>query len=338
MSLGVLERQNSTLVKQGATIEHLTVEVAAFKERERGQQLECYATTPQLLELLTVDFSTAAKDLQYALGQGQVAKTIPQINFLFQTPRFQYWLQGRMSNFVFVDGNIETYALDKVSPFTVLCAMLSLNVHTMPEAMSIHFYCGLHTGSHDSVSGPRGLLRSLIAQLLLAYEDFDLRFIHSPQYYSELAQHDIGRLCDTFRHLIRQLPADKVVFCLIDGVAFFDSWKLQEELSFVIHKLGALANHTFPDQPIFKLLMISARCTRRLRDLVPPHAYVELGENVHFGENIMTEREVGAHILRPKPSTGAISNRSINVDDDDSMPEEDQDSDIDDYERWPVDR
>lgn len=341
---------------QSATIQHLAVEVAASKERDYSQQFECYATRPQLLELLMIDFSSATSDIQYVLGQADVANTTYEAKSLLQMEKFQHSLSGSLSCFVFVDGNAESHALDRVSPFTVLCVMLSLNLHHMPEALSIHFYCGLHAGSHDRLSGITGLLRSLISQLLLVYEDFDLRFIRSRRYFAELMAYDISRLCDTFQQLVRQIPNDKTLFCLIDGITFFDNWRWREDLSFVLPKLKALAESSSRDGPVFKLLMTNARCTRQLRDLLPRQDILEVSEAAIFGETAITEREVAAQILSTRPPFQSWSNRASNetiprlerhedvdyVDDDDDDDDNDDffgkggDSDMDDYESWPM--
>lgn len=341
---------------QSARIQHLAVEVAASKERDYSQQFECYATRPQLLELLMVDFSSATSDIQYVLGQADVANTTYEAKSLLQMEKFQHWLSGSLSGFVFVDGNAECHALDRVSPFTVLCAMLSLNLHNMPEALSIHFYCGLHAGSHDRLSGITGLLRSLISQLLLVYEDFDLRFIHSRRYFAELVAYDISRLCDTFQHLVRQIPNDRTVFCLIDGITFLDNWRWREDLSFILPKLKALAESGSRDGPVFKLLMTNARCTRQLRDLLPRQDILDVSEAAISSETAITEREVAAQILSTRPPFQSWSNRPSNetiprlekhedvnyVDEDDDDDDDDDffgkggDSDKDDYDSWSM--
>lgn len=334
---------------QGAIIKHLAVEVAAFKELHYSQQLECYATRPQLLELLMVDFSSATSDIQFVLGQEEVAKSTYDGNCLLRMEKFQQWLSGSLSSFVFVDGNVESHALDRVSPFTVLCATLSLNLHKMPEAISIHFYCGLHEGSHDGLNGLTGLLRSLISQLLLVHENFDLRFIHSSGYFAELARYDISHLCDTFEQLVWQIPNNKVLFCLVDGITFFDNWKWRENLSFVLLKLKALADSRSREGPVFKLLMTNARCTSQLKGLLPPQYILEVSEAGDSGGLAITDREFAAQIARPGPSLSDSRSKARletnedmdyvdddNDDNDDDFWGKDGDSDRDDYELWSM--
>lgn len=358
----MMKRQHEAISSQGAIIQHLAVEVAAFKERDQllprpgiendRSQFECYATRPQLLELLMVDFSSATSDIQYVLGQGEVANTTYDAKCLLQMEKFQHWLSVNLSSFVFVDGNAESHALDRVSPFTVLCATLSLNLHKMPGAMSIHFYCGLHARSHDRLNGVTGLLRSLISQLLLVHEDFDLGFIRSRKYFAELERYDINRLCDTFQQLIWQIPNDKILFCLIDGIALFDDWKWRESLSFVLLKLKALADGRSRNGPVFKLLMTNARCPRQLRDLLPRQNILEVSEAGNFGksETTITEREVAAQIFRPWSNRAHKENMPTwekdedidYIDDDDDDADDffgkDGDSDVEDYERWSMQR
>lgn len=326
-------------------------EESAANKRVQGEQLESYATKPQLLELLGVDPSVATSDFYYVLKQGPMAEASPDAKCLMQTQQFQDWLSRPASAFIFVNGSDAMHALSRISPLSVLGSMISLGLNQLPNATSIHFYCGLHTSPADSISGPRGLMRSLIAQLLLADVNFDLHFIYSRQYFAELELHNIDFLCDTFEQLIRRLPADSTLFCLIDGVVFFDRSNWQDDLSIVVPKLTALAAGRSRIGPLFKLLMTNAQCSRWLRELVPPQDHLELSDVLSLGQEAITEQEINSQMLKSTTSLRRLSGTTTtsmptaetrdvgdDIDDlsNDGSDQGDHESEIDDYNEWPV--
>ncbi|KAI9823115.1 MAG: hypothetical protein M1826_000266 [Phylliscum demangeonii] len=371
-----IDAQQQALQTQNKVIQHLADEVAAAASKQvQGQQVECYATVPQLLELLMVDSAAAADDLHYVVVQGQADEQAPATaRSLLSQPRFQDWLVGPDSGCLFVDGHDERHALDRVTPFTRLSAMLVLSLHQAARALPLSLACGLHAGAHDAVAGPAGLLRSLTSQLLLAaaaHTDFDLRFVHSRDYYAGLERHEPRHLLHTFEQLLRQLPPDLVVFCLLDGLLFFDRPGWRPALALLLPRLAALADprrrHHMPGHgSVFKLLVTNARLDRHLRHLLPPHAFLELADPDavhHAADRPLTERDLVLDLglgldrvapprLSPRPP--ALHRRSPSAehglpsrvtddaadDDADDFDDEDDDEDgpdsaIDDYAKWP---
>ena len=71
----------------------------------------------------------------------------------------------------------------------------------------------------DPASGPAGMMRSLLAHLLLSHSAFNLKIIKR---LLNIDPSEIGELCNAFADLIAQLPRRYVVFCIIDGMTLYE--------------------------------------------------------------------------------------------------------------------
>lgn len=111
------------------------------------------------------------------------------------------------------------------SSTSALFASLVIGTIDDPTVTVLHFFCGLHCNFGGVVSGPKGLMRSLIAQLSVK-QNFDLNFIDDQLKREEVRDHDIHRLCETFSAMAFQLPADHEVCCLIEGISWLENTKL----------------------------------------------------------------------------------------------------------------
>ena len=121
------------------------------------------------------------------------------------------------------------------------------------------FFCGEHLQKDDPDNGPAGMMRSLLAQLLLAYRDFDLRTIQRMQH---LDYDNVNDLCDMFDLLITQLPPYILVFCILDAISFYeDSATVCEEASIIVRALVDVGEQT---RCTFKLLLMSSWNSRIL--------------------------------------------------------------------------
>jgi hypothetical protein len=126
----------------------------------------------------------------------------------------------------------------------------------------LSFFCGSHTRADDFDFGVGGMMRSLISQLLLSYPGFGLHVVRRIQAADLLS---IADLCQIFFLLIAQLPQHKMVFCLLDGVTYFEENRtLREESETVMRELMEVVNWTADNGCCFKLLLTSPGKSRLL--------------------------------------------------------------------------
>ncbi|KAJ5935486.1 hypothetical protein N7466_005033 [Penicillium verhagenii] len=205
---------------------------------------------------LTSDIQLILKELDQFTSLAQA-----QAQQLFTSPAFKSWMASTHPTSLLVHGNFAESGPGRITPLSVLCAMLALQLRRNINAESkptiiLHYFCGLHGSRRnrvDSLVGPNGLIRSLLAQLLQTGRHFNLDFINTKDFVHQLEAHNLQKLCSTFLELIEQLSRKTTVICILDGLSEFTSQHFKDELMDVIHILNRLVTHRTL-HPNFKLL------------------------------------------------------------------------------------
>ncbi|KAL8655743.1 MAG: hypothetical protein Q9226_002932 [Calogaya cf. arnoldii] len=158
----------------------------------------------------------------------------------------------------------------------------------------------------DALRGPLGLLRSLIRQLLCV-QQFD-RAVAEIAYGEKLQYENVAYFLHLFRSLVEHLPEDKILFCIIDGISFYDSSEPSFELEAVVEGLTELTEDC-GFGPVFKLLITSPlnnRCATRYfsladRIMVPDNA--DAGRILTPGQAMRhTSKLIESHREDPEPT------------------------------------
>ena len=184
---------------------------------------------------------------------------------IMRSHKLQEWINSTNSSALFVNANHKRSTRQQPTSFIsakLVDSMTPSSSSTVPEtqvSLLLAFFCGEHLQKDDPDNGPAGMMRSLLAQLLLAYRDFDLRTIQRMQ---NLNYDDVTDLCDIFDLLITQLPPHILVFCILDAISFYeDSAKVCEEASIIVRALVDVGEQT---RCTFKLLLMSSWNSRIL--------------------------------------------------------------------------
>lgn len=257
-----------------------------------------------LREPLESTFFQSNKDLELASMYNTNTKAQGQAQSVLLQPRFTEWLQDGNPDLLLIDANIRGAALSNMSAMSLFCAYLVASmIKLQPDDVVSHFFCGLHTASSDPWYGPSGLVRSLIVQLLMALHErelLDLDFIRSRLYLKGLKEHKLENLCQLLHDLIRQLPSETAVYCIIDGIGCLDKGS-GEDLCFVIEWLKYIVgDDSLPTN--FKVLMTNPEVsTKRLRDLFLRSQQLTLNAS-YLNSLAITDRSVEAFISRPATS------------------------------------
>lgn len=211
-------------------------------------------------------------------------KDLAESAYLAETQAFRQWLQRSRTGPLLVDGHCGNHMHRRTSPVSVFCASLiqSLlnNASQQQEQESRHqsqgstdlvlyFFCGRHMYDEGLLAGPQGLIRSLAAQLILAWPQLtqapDLEFLSSlfpERIASAQADLDIETVCEIFEALLEQLPTMSTVHCVIDGLSCFETsignWS--EEIWAVVDFLSSCCSYKMRDgpRPTLKLLLANA--------------------------------------------------------------------------------
>ncbi|MCJ1239776.1 hypothetical protein MMC14_007774 [Varicellaria rhodocarpa] len=195
---------NFELKRKNSEIRKLRLETA---RKPRSSKLN--VTCSELLVYLEADTDSPSGDLElvYRHGASLELSSYGQAQWIFQHGEFQDWFATDASQVLLVEGNVSAHALERISPTSHLCAVLLHTLKHVPCQASIHFFCGLHTGGDRPFLGVRGLLRSLITQLINLY-DLSLDFIRSQKILDDIKTHEPDHLFTLFRNMVKRLPAD----------------------------------------------------------------------------------------------------------------------------------
>ncbi|KAL1966371.1 hypothetical protein VTN77DRAFT_4513 [Rasamsonia byssochlamydoides] len=175
--------------------------------------------------------------------------------------RFQQCILSDQSD-VLVNSNCDRYAMARCSPISLLCCALIYQLCQQKGSKVLFFFCGMHNVPDARLAGPVGLVKCLIAQLLVA-EQFDLHFLSLGLREQELYADNLQVLCETLRELVVQKPGI-VLFCIIDGASLFETREWSAEMEFVVLRLASMV----ADRSIgatFKLLITSPGVNRTIK-------------------------------------------------------------------------
>lgn len=217
------------------------------------------------------------------LGRGRV---------LLVKPQFQRLLSSVSSTVLLVDGHCKEDCVGKVSPISVFCASLAAIMAQHPAYMALSFFTGQHClydDACDQARGPRGLVRSLICQILL--------YPNQPEWcmdwleealVEDVAQGDVEALCYLFIGLVRRIVGVSTIFCIVDNISDFETkeegWA--DHLELVFGSLYSVGSKLAPEIS-FKLLMTSAGKSTQLVSLTEPAEQLSLrAGNVHDPEKV----------------------------------------------------
>lgn len=182
--------------------------------------------------------------------------------WLLNTDRFGVWAQipNSSSDLILVDGHLGKYCWGKISPLSVLSATLA-SMKKLPLFIILTHFCGLHTSPGDPMSGCRGMLRNLIAQLIMAHRNNS----HSNSVCLDelllqgISQHSLDALFQLFQELLSRIPQGVTVYCVLDDIAQFETdlegWGA--ELCWVVSWMQALTSQ-YRRGPVLKVLLTTA--------------------------------------------------------------------------------
>lgn len=254
--------------KQGASIYLNLFPSNLFENTEQKNKERHYRNC--LIESLTDErsISSSLEDLNNILGIGRTLPLADQNRAvaLMQSTRFHEWFLSAVSSSLIVNGSCDY--VQRESPMSFVAAKLASSLYksvaswksdSPAKLIVLHFFCGKHVdGCNDVDASPAGLLCSLLRQLVRQHASFKLAKIM--QQKTILDSSDVNQLLDIFSTLIRQLPENVVLFCIIDGLSYYDDQMRGEETSSLIKRLASLStSKEGRKRCVFKLLLTTSR-------------------------------------------------------------------------------
>lgn len=223
-------------------------------------------TQTMLLSALKSLQEVPEQDLQRCLRMGLSINLASQdrVKWMMQARQLQDWLHAARSCTLLLNGNSD--ANDAFAPTTFLAAKLLEGLSHIEPVISLHFFGSLHLSFREELKEDAStLIESLISQLLLRDNSYNLTFISKPD-LAKINHNDLLTLCTLFRHLIQQLPNPTFLFCIIDGINFYERFERRHGFLTVIKELLGVTEDS--KDVIIKLLLTSHGKSTYVRDLI----------------------------------------------------------------------
>ncbi|QYT04744.1 hypothetical protein H0G86_011647 [Trichoderma simmonsii] len=252
------------------------------------QYVQPAITIPHLLALLsqqplassenpfeqTLERIRVERDFVLFLGRSLSPDRQASISFVMQNYQFQQWFKSMTSQTLIIHSmDLNIGPSEIVSPLSYMCAMLSQATAIHNHSYPLAFFCRLHIDSEDNARGARGMLRSLTAQVLVALahtqQHPDLSFLGYVELQAIQAQ-DLPSMCRLFEELLKRIGTG-VIFCILDGSAWFENEYYASEMHVVMQFLNSLVEAIERSHSglVFKILLTNALMSQYSRDWFP---------------------------------------------------------------------
>lgn len=224
------------------------------------------------------------RDLVSFFGQAMDQTRQGRIGSIMKDPQFQHWVRSASSETLVVNCfERDLFAQETVSPLSYMCQLLSQTVARLQFATPLNFFCGLHCESEKGAGGA-AIIRSLVSQVLVAYGDsINLDFLEYAA-LEEIRKGDIQILCGLFEGLLERIGPG-ALFCIIDGVAWYESESRKRDMDLVMGFLSSLVDGVQACQNgfVFKLLITSPVASHRSKVWFPAAIELRVPDELHSG-------------------------------------------------------
>ncbi|KAL8894995.1 MAG: hypothetical protein Q9192_003908 [Flavoplaca navasiana] len=209
---------------------------------------------------------------------------------LIMSPRLQAWLTNTSSAMMLVNGHMFSNEDEaRQSPLSFLCAKLIddvLNRSRRSDSMvnhsniGIRWFCGLHTDiRRDPDAHPKGMMNSMVSQLINQALD---RFSGFSMGDSSLLDRglDLGNLNSIFDSLVMTLTGETILFCLIDGISYYEIEDRENECEEVLSMLTSLVRRCqqIDHGPVIKFMVTAPLRSHLVCRLFREEEILDMGE------------------------------------------------------------
>lgn len=240
----------------------------------------------ELQSIIRAPLETITRDFEYVLRQGLHFDHAQQsqLQWVLQQERFWQWFSMDSSDFLLAHGELMDCCDDqgRVSSLSVVCATIMASLlQTNSRVAGLYYFCGQHLSSNDDLRGPQGLLRCLIARLLVELDTSsgcspNIGFMDT-SFLEQLQRRDVRYLCGLLSSIVMQFPPTTTIYCMIDGITWYERSGMLEDLRCATQTLQELVhvNSKYPKWKL-KVLVTSPFRPGQLASGIPAHRQIVL--------------------------------------------------------------
>ena len=240
----------------------------------------------KMLKLLRFDHdipisdTTACANGYYTMDQAAKGRA----SCVVQSEMVRQWLGSAWSGCLLVQGNSD--ASLAISPLSLLCAK-AIGIFSARKAVFVlRYFCGLHTRISKARDDATGMMNNLLGQLILQSErlgmDLDLADF-GPEDLRGAKEDHLPSLLAMFRKCILRIPYAYTIYCIIDGISFYETSQRRDSTLDVLHRLRRII--TKAKDGVFKLLVTAPGRTRSV------HRLFERDEILHVPEYVQSDAQ-----------------------------------------------
>lgn len=224
-------------IESGAASSH-TLE-GSYVSKE--QPTQAGMNRKEVLKNLDFDPGTIKDDLESCqeLQSTLDLRAQDEASWVIQSDKLRLWLTLPESRDLLINGH-RSDALEQLSPLSLVCAELVSLFRIAKDAIVASYFCGLHSDyDQDEKASFPGMLASLIGQIIHQSKRKKFNLDYS---CIEITRKKLGRraLSNVFGTIVRQLPKDKIFYCIIDGISLYEAMDDSGDSSDTIYFLRKL--------------------------------------------------------------------------------------------------
>lgn len=150
---------------------------------------------------------------------------------------------------LFILGDFRPDTPHYISALSVFCATLTQAFINRERYVPLIFFCGQQLDREEEIDpsalegvAPGGgqMILSLVSQLLRQFPLFGAPWALEQNLLVSCdikgaASGNLDELCRMFRQIVHSIPSDRTIICLIDGISYFETDELQEEMLVVVN-------------------------------------------------------------------------------------------------------
>ncbi|KAK7963481.1 hypothetical protein PG996_008828 [Apiospora saccharicola] len=224
--------------------------------------------------LYMIDFEDPmflVNDLEEVLRKGRLMLpgALSRAAWVLTTERFAEWTNIEHNDVLLIDGYMAELVISKVSPLSCLASTLVSVARMQPHSLVLYHFCGLHSHPLDTPSGPRGLLHSFIAQLVVGFDHIEGENRVYPTIGAgllvDIPHQDLPQLWSLFMELISQVPSGVIVYMVIDDAPEFETslHEWEEEMKSIVDALVSLS----AEGVVAAVLKVLVTCAQKCMDI-----------------------------------------------------------------------
>ena len=214
------------------------------------------ATTMYALRLLNYDHDISVNDTTICANEYYKMDLAAKgrASWVVRSEKVRQWLASTGSDCLLIHGNSHTFQVK--SPLSLLCAKAAGILSARPGVFVLRYFCGLHTRSSHPGDSAIGMANNLLGQVILQSQrlglDLDLAGPES-KVFRGAQENDLSSLLKMFGKCILRIPDAYTIYCIIDGISFYETSQRKDATINVLHKLRRIISKR--KDVIFKLLV-----------------------------------------------------------------------------------